>query len=182
MPCLPPWSPCVDTFNDLIWPDFTRLPSEAHPFVTLHPLDCGEVTCGDCQVEALPAQHTVPALGYAVGAGRGAGSSAATPLARRPSGPGCANCPCVPWSLKRPLARPSVRWRCAAAICRPPCWWRNCASSAPRRASPIHITHTKPAETADIAAQLQALGAQAAEPQDRPLALEWLASGDEFEL
>jgi hypothetical protein len=37
----------------------------------------------------------------------------------------------------------------------------------PAPGSPIHITHTKPAETADIAAQLQALGAQAAEPQDR---------------
>ncbi len=54
-------------FNGIIWPDFTRLPDVAHPVLTLVPLDVGEVvSIGTARVEALPAWHTVPAVGYAV--------------------------------------------------------------------------------------------------------------------
>jgi ribonuclease BN (tRNA processing enzyme) len=54
-------------FNGVIWPDFTRLPSAAHPVLQLHPLDIGEVlNLGPRQIEVLPASHAVPAVGYAV--------------------------------------------------------------------------------------------------------------------
>ena len=56
-------------FNDVIWPDFTRLPSPGAPFITLHPVEVGQVFTvagGALQVEVLPAVHTVPAVGYAV--------------------------------------------------------------------------------------------------------------------
>lgn len=53
--------------NGVIWPDFTRLPSEAEPVLQLCPLAVGERLClADCWVQALPASHTVPAVGYAV--------------------------------------------------------------------------------------------------------------------
>lgn len=56
-------------FNDLLWPDFTRLPSPAAPAITLHPLAVGQhLQLGRQQrhIEVLPARHSVPAVGYAV--------------------------------------------------------------------------------------------------------------------
>lgn len=54
-------------FNDLIWPDFTRLPSPQAPFVTFHPIETGRaIRLPDRIVEPLPAVHTVPAVGFAV--------------------------------------------------------------------------------------------------------------------
>lgn len=54
-------------FNGVIWPDFTRIPSAEHPALAFVPLQQGEVwTIGTRQIEALPAAHTVPAVGFAV--------------------------------------------------------------------------------------------------------------------
>ena len=53
-------------FNDLIWPDFTRLPSAESPLVTFHPLEPGATRQVQGRtIEALPAEHSVPAVGYA---------------------------------------------------------------------------------------------------------------------
>lgn len=62
--------------NGVIWPDFTRLPSSEHPVLALEPLQVGEVvTLGARRIEALPAAHTVPAVGYAVSAVPGSGQA-----------------------------------------------------------------------------------------------------------
>ncbi|MBK8528947.1 MAG: 3',5'-cyclic-nucleotide phosphodiesterase [Rubrivivax sp.] len=54
-------------FNGVIWPDFTRLPDAVHPVLALTPIELGQVVAaGNVHVEALPASHTVPALGYAL--------------------------------------------------------------------------------------------------------------------
>lgn len=57
-------------FNGVIWPDFTRLPSAEHPVLEFVPFAVGEVLkLGTRRIEVLPAQHTVPACGFAVDAG-----------------------------------------------------------------------------------------------------------------
>jgi ribonuclease BN (tRNA processing enzyme) len=54
-------------FNGVIWPDFTRLPDAANPTLQLVPLVLGQVVeAAGHRIEVLPAQHTVPAVGYAV--------------------------------------------------------------------------------------------------------------------
>ena len=54
-------------FNDVIWPDFSRLPTPQAPLVTFHPLEVGAVRqLQGCTLEVLPAEHAVPAVGYAV--------------------------------------------------------------------------------------------------------------------
>ena len=56
-------------FNDQLWPDFTRIPSQDKPVLELVPLRVGQVlTLGRQKrtVEVLPAAHSVPAVGYAV--------------------------------------------------------------------------------------------------------------------
>ncbi|MBQ0932630.1 3',5'-cyclic-nucleotide phosphodiesterase [Ideonella sp. 4Y16] len=56
-------------FNDLLWPDFTRLPQPAQPVLSLHELAVGqtlELGAQRRRIRVLPARHTVPAVGYAV--------------------------------------------------------------------------------------------------------------------
>jgi cAMP phosphodiesterase len=54
-------------FNGVIWPDFTRLPSAEDPLVSFVPFAVGEsLTLGARRVEVLPAEHTVPAVGFAI--------------------------------------------------------------------------------------------------------------------
>ncbi len=60
-------------FNGVIWPDFTRLPDPARPVLEFHAVEVGQVLqLGLRRIEVLSACHTVPAVGYAVLAPRGA--------------------------------------------------------------------------------------------------------------
>jgi ribonuclease BN (tRNA processing enzyme) len=54
-------------FNGVIWPDFTRLPSAEHPVLAFEPFAIGKVLAnGAHRIEVLPAEHTVPAVGFAL--------------------------------------------------------------------------------------------------------------------
>jgi ribonuclease BN (tRNA processing enzyme) len=54
-------------FNGVIWPDFTRLPSAEAPLLKLNAFEVGQtITLGERRIEVLPAEHTVPAVGFAV--------------------------------------------------------------------------------------------------------------------
>ena len=59
-------------FNNVLWPDFTRLPSPQYPLLTFHAFEVGQVIelAGRAnqsrRLEILPAAHTVPAVGFAV--------------------------------------------------------------------------------------------------------------------
>ncbi|SAL02966.1 ribonuclease Z [Caballeronia fortuita] len=57
-------------FNNLIWPDFTRIPSVDAPGLRFEALEVGEhVVLDGRTVTALPARHTVPSMGFAVSSG-----------------------------------------------------------------------------------------------------------------
>jgi ribonuclease BN (tRNA processing enzyme) len=59
-------------FNNVIWPDFTKIPNAQAPFLSFHPIQSGaRLRLGDKMAEALPAVHTVPAVGYAITSGGG---------------------------------------------------------------------------------------------------------------
>ena len=54
-------------FNGVIWPDFTRLPSAEQPVLVLRPFAVGDVlSLAGKRIEVLSAEHTVPAVGFAV--------------------------------------------------------------------------------------------------------------------
>lgn len=61
-------------FNNVIWPDFTRLPSAEAPVLAFERFEVGQVLQfpGERRIEVLSALHTVPAVGFAVLADRGA--------------------------------------------------------------------------------------------------------------
>lgn len=54
-------------FNDLVWPDFTKIPSASKPFITLNALpESGPLQLGDLRFSPLAANHGIPACGYRV--------------------------------------------------------------------------------------------------------------------
>lgn len=60
-------------FNGVIWPDFTRLPSSAHPVLVFHEIAVGQDLVFEARggvakrvVHVLPAAHTVPGVGFGV--------------------------------------------------------------------------------------------------------------------
>jgi len=60
--------------NDLIWPDFTKIPIVQNPkqsVLAYKPLSAGTpVTVAGLRVKAIPMNHPVPAVGYLVGNGQ----------------------------------------------------------------------------------------------------------------
>ena len=59
-------------FNNVIWPDFTKIPTPKNPFISLHLIDVGEKTkVGNINITALPVDHSISANGYAVDSGAG---------------------------------------------------------------------------------------------------------------
>jgi ribonuclease BN (tRNA processing enzyme) len=54
-------------FNNVLWPDFSKLPTPQSPFVRFEQIDVGQtLRIGDREIEVMSAVHTVPACGYAV--------------------------------------------------------------------------------------------------------------------
>ncbi len=53
--------------NNIIWPDFTVIPSESKPFIRLVPIEIGKpVNINNREIVAIPVKHSVPANGYAI--------------------------------------------------------------------------------------------------------------------
>jgi len=60
-------------FNWHIWPDFAAIPSETEPLLHFAPIKEGEChRIGELALTALPAHHTVPAIGFLIDAGHAA--------------------------------------------------------------------------------------------------------------
>lgn len=58
-------------FNWSIWPDFTEIPSADRPLMRFEALSVGdEIELGGRRITVLPAQHTVPAVGYGLASAR----------------------------------------------------------------------------------------------------------------
>lgn len=58
-------------FNWKIWPDFTQIPNAQHPYMRYETFELGKtVVVGGRKITALPANHTVPAVGFHLDSGR----------------------------------------------------------------------------------------------------------------
>jgi ribonuclease BN (tRNA processing enzyme) len=176
----------IHIFNDVIWPDFSRIPTPAAPFIRFHPLACGQtVLLAGKQVEVLPAVHTVPAVGYAVaGARRGSwvftGDTEHNPaLWERLNRMDVAMLVIETAFSDREagLARRS-RHLCPQSLA------QGLDCIAPDRHYPIYLTHLKPGHKDIIMAELQALGLESRPGQGQRLAhpIAWLQAGQLFEL
>jgi ribonuclease BN (tRNA processing enzyme) len=170
-------------FNNVIWPDFSRIPTPEKPFISFHELHVGEtIQITGKSIEVLPAVHTVPAVGYAITSGKGV------------------------WVFTGDTERNPAFWRrinqmnVAALVIETA--FSNREKELAKRALhlapaslaeeldlidkdkrfPIFITHTKPAETDMIMAEIQRFD------QTQPFGpnvthdIRWLRAGQEFDL
>ena len=57
--------------NDIIWPDFTKIPNAEHPVLTYKPMALGAtVSIAGLKVKTIPMNHPVPAVGFLVNDGK----------------------------------------------------------------------------------------------------------------
>lgn len=170
-------------FNDVIWPDFTSIPSPQAPFITFHEIHVGQtLQIKDKAIEVLPAVHTVPAAGFAITSGTGCwvftGDTERNPaLWKRLNQLNVAMLVIETAfsNREKDLARRSLHLSPTVLANELDC-------IAKGKNYPIYITHTKPAETELIMAEIQRFD------QTQPFGpnvthdIRWLRAGQEFDI
>ncbi len=168
-------------FNGVIWPDFSVIPSPEAPLLRFVPIHTGErLHIGRHTVEVLPAVHTVPAVGYAVAGEAGhwvfSGDTGPNPAF---------------WARVNTLEVAmlvietafSNQEQALAELSQhlaPVHLATELERRAPGKAYPIYITHTKPAETGRIMAEIAPLSRPKADGS--ALAIHWLSAGQVFDV
>lgn len=170
-------------FNNVIWPDFSRIPTPQKPFVSFHEIHVGQMLdFGGKRIEVLPAVHTVPACGFAVHTSRGAwvftGDTERNPAFWRRLNQMDVSALVIETAFsnrEKDLARRSLHLSPHALADE-----LDCIDKGKR--FPIFITHTKPAETELIMTEIQRFD------QTQPFGpnvvhdIRWLRAGQEFEV
>jgi cAMP phosphodiesterase len=170
-------------FNNVIWPDFSRIPTPQAPFVSFTEVRVGQtLKLKGKEFEVLPAVHTVPAVGYAVTAGHGywvfTGDTERNPAFWRRLNQMQVAALVIETAFsnrEKDLARRSLHLSPNALAEELDCIDKG-------KNYPIFITHTKPAETELIMAEIQRFD------QTQPFGpnvthdIRWLRAGQEFEL
>ncbi|HEY0824212.1 MAG TPA: 3',5'-cyclic-nucleotide phosphodiesterase [Ramlibacter sp.] len=170
-------------FNNVIWPDFSRIPSPQAPFVAFHEVQVGQVLdLHGKAIEVLPAVHTVPACGYAVSAGKGCwvftGDTERNPAFWRRINQLDVAALVIETAFsnrERELARRSLHLSPQALAEELDCIDKS-------RHFPIYVTHTKPAETELIMTEIQRFDQTQPFGPDVSHDIRWLRAGQEFEL
>lgn len=171
-------------FNDVIWPDFSRIPTPAAPFIRFRPLAQGQtVVLAGKRVEVLPAVHTVPAVGYAVAGSQGShwvftGDTAHNPALWERLNRMDVAMLVIEAAFSNQEARLAERSQhlCPASLA------AELGCIAPGRHYPIYLTHLKPAQADLIMAELREW-TQAGRPGQRiGCRLDWLQAGQVFEV
>lgn len=167
-------------FNDVIWPDFSQIPSIESPFLKFSPVEVGQQTLvNGMLIEALPAQHSVPALGYAV----------------------CQNGPCWVFTgdtgacpdlwlrvnqlnvgilvIETAFSKKERALALLSGHLDPQSMAEQLNHIDFDKVFPIYITHTKPAETGLIMREIEQLNGM---ESHRRFEIHWLCAGQEFSL
>lgn len=170
-------------FNDIIWPDFSRIPAPESPFVSFHEHRVGQTLhIAGKAIEVMPAVHTVPACGYAITTGGGcwvfSGDTERNPafwhrinqleVAMLVIETAFSN-------REQDLAKRSLHLS-------PMVLAEELDFIAKDKRYPIYITHTKPAETEMIMAEIQRFDQTAVNGPNVTHDIRWLRAGQEFVL
>ena len=170
-------------FNNVIWPDFSRIPTPEAPFVTFHEIKTGQtIQLKGKLIEVLPAVHTVPAVGYAITAGTGCwvftGDTERNPAFWKRINELNVAMLVIETAFsnrEKDLARLSLHLS--------PMVLANELDFILRdKKYPIYITHTKPAETDLIMAEIQKFDETAITGPNVTHDIRWLRAGQVFDL
>ncbi|HVZ47046.1 MAG TPA: 3',5'-cyclic-nucleotide phosphodiesterase [Ramlibacter sp.] len=169
--------------NNVIWPDFSRIPTPEQPFISFHELHVGQtLEINGKYIEVLPAVHTVPACGYAITAGKGCwvftGDTERNPAFWRRINQMEVAALIIETAFsnrEKALAKRSLHLSPSALA-------EELDHIDKSKRFPIFITHTKPAETELIMTEIQKFD------QTQPFGpnvvhdIRWLRAGQEFDL
>lgn len=168
-------------FNNIIWPDFSRIPSAQNPFLSFHTIAIGQVLrFGNKSVEVLPAVHTVPAVGYAITAGSGywvfTGDTERNPAFWKRINALDVSMLVIETAFsnrERDLAQRSLHLSPISLA-------QELACIAEGKNYPIYITHTKPIEAGQIMAEIQGFDKTQSFQPKVLRDIRWLHAGQEF--
>ena len=170
-------------FNNVIWPDFSAIPTATKPFLRYNPVFVGQqLTIGTNVLEVLPAVHTVPAVGYPVFGDSGwwvfSGDTERNPALWS-------------WINSMPVSQLVVetafsnRESSLAAKSlhlSPTTLAQELSQLRSDRAFPIYITHTKPSETDLIMDEIRQFDTAPSTVGATAHDIRWLRAGDFFDL
>lgn len=170
-------------FNDVIWPDFSRIPTPQTPFIEFHEIQINQkLVFKGKLIEVLPAVHTVPAVGYAVTAGHGywvfTGDTERNPAFWQRINQLNVVMLVIETAFsnrEKELAHRSLHLSPIMLAHE-----LDCIDSKHRY--PIYITHTKPTETELIMAEIQRFDQTSLTGLNVTHDIRWLRAGQEFEL
>ncbi len=170
-------------FNDLIWPDFSRLPTPERPFVRFQSFEIGQVLdINGRHVEVLPAVHTVAACGFAIRGGKSwwvfTGDTERNPAFWARVNQLEVNMLVIETAFsdrERELARRALHLAPATLA-------EEIDHIHPDKTFPIYITHTKPAETQMIMAEIQRFDDTDVFASGVRHDIRWLSAGQVFDI
>ena len=170
-------------FNDVLWPDFSRIPSPAAPFLSFHEVQVGQVLhIAGKQVEVMPALHTVPAAGYAVSSGAGhwvfTGDTGANPAFWERLNQLDVAALVIETAFsnrEKELARRSRHLS-------PQVLAAELDQIKPGKAFPIYVMHTKPAERELIVAEVRQFDSEVPSGARGAHDIRWLVEGQVLEV
>lgn len=170
-------------FNNVIWPDFSAIPSHAAPFLTYHPFATGDLLrTGGVDIEVLPARHTVPAVGFAA-----RGSSGwwvfSGDTERNPAFWERINAlPVAYLVIETAFSNRERDLACRSLHLSPNTLAKELAHILPSSSYPIYITHTKPSETGLIMDEIREFDCDHTRPQHSTHDIRWLSAGQVLEV
>lgn len=168
-------------FNNVIWPDFAAIPSADAPFVSFHEIAVGQTLqlgTSAKHVEVLPAAHSVPACGFAIRHASGGphwvfsgDTERNPPFWRRVNELDVAMLIIeTAFGNRDQLLAEHSRHLSPISLA------DELAQICPSQHYPIYITHTKPADTAEIMGQIEPLAAALMNGGHPKREIRWLES------
>lgn len=170
-------------FNNVIWPDFSRIPSAVAPLLAYTALETGQVLqLAGLNIEVLPAIHTVPAVGYAVQGSTGwwaySGDTGPNPAFWQRIN----QLPVAMLVIETAFSNRESALAQRSLHLAPHTLAQELAHLNPGRPCPIYITHTKPSETQLIVEEVRRFDAITHPGSGEPHDISWLQAGQEFEV
>jgi ribonuclease BN (tRNA processing enzyme) len=170
-------------FNNLIWPDFSAIPSADTPLMRFVPIAVGEVLqVGGKAVEVLPAVHTVPAVGFAADSASGhwvfSGDTGRNPAFWQRVN----ELPVALLVIETAFSDREHELALRSLHLAPGLLALELDQIDPRRRYPIYITHTKPAETGMIMEEIRRFDDVPPQGEEQRHDIRWLSAGQTFEL
>lgn len=171
-------------FNNVIWPDFSAIPTQRSPFLQYQSFVSGQqMTVAGTDIEVLPARHTVPAVGFAVRGNTGWWAFSGDTERNPPFWERINAIPVVCLVIETAFSNREQQLARRSLHLAPGTLAQELTNLSPTWRHPIYITHTKPSRTALIMKEISEI--------DRPMGeirnaaghdLRWMHAGLELEV